>query len=209
MILTGDELSAKGFSQSCLLETEPSEEYSRSLDLPRRQREPVHLTPVCFLRIDMEKPDCEYKTFESMLKEDGFLVYTNVGCSMLPLLRQRRDIIEIRPLTAHPKKYDVVLYKRGDRYILHRIIAVRPDGYVIAGDHNTFKEYDVTDDMILGVMTRVIRDGKSVYMTDWRYKVYYHLWVDFYPVRVFVLRGKAKARRIAHRVRLLCNYWLF
>ena len=137
-----------------------------------------------------------------MLKEDGFLVYTNVGCSMLPLLRQRRDIIEIRPLAARPKKYDVVLYKRGDRYILHRIIKVLPDGYVIMGDHNTFKEYDVTDDMILGVMTRVVRDGKSITTTDWRYKLYYHIWVDFYPIRVFILKCKAKARGIAHRLKL-------
>ena len=93
-------------------------------------------------------------------------------------------------------------YKRSPQYILHRIIKVRPNnGYVIAGDHNTFKEYDVTDDMILGVMTRVIRDGKSIYPTDWRYKIYYHLWVDFYPIRVFILKMKAKMRAAACRLK--------
>ena len=151
--------------------------------------------------LDMEKPACEFKTFESLLEEDGFIVYTNVGCSMLPLLRQRRDIIEIRPIKSHPKKYDVVLYKRNDRYILHRIIKVLPDGYVIAGDHNTFKEYDVTDDMILGVMTRVIRDGKTITPDQPGYKFYYHLWVDFYPVRVLILKGKGKARGLARRLK--------
>ena len=149
----------------------------------------------------MEKPNCEFKTFESLLAEDGFIVYTNVGYSMLPLLRQRRDIIEIRPLAARPKKYDVVLYKRGDRYILHRVIKVLPDGYVIAGDHNTFKEYDVTDDMILGVMTRVIRDGKAITPDQPGYKFYYHLWVDFYPVRVAILRGKQLAWRAMRKVK--------
>ena len=143
----------------------------------------------------------EHASFEQLLDKDGYIVYTNIGNSMLPLLRQRRDIIEIRKKGSERcKKYDVVLYKRGDRYILHRIIKVLPDGYVIMGDHNTFKEYDVTDDMILGVMTRVVRDGKSITTTDWRYKLYYHIWVDFYPIRVFILRVKAVARRIARRV---------
>ena len=146
----------------------------------------------------------EVYTFEELLDEKGYLVYTNVGFSMMPLLRQRRDVIEIRKKEpGRCKKYDVVLYKRKDKYILHRVMKVTPTGYVIAGDHNTFKEYDVTDDMILGVMTRVIRDGKSVYPTDWRYKLYYHLWVDFYPVRVLILKLKAKAWGAAHRLKRL------
>ena len=86
-----------------------------------------------------EEPKAKVKTFEEMLSQDGYLVYTNVGCSMLPLLRERRDIIEIRP-KASPrcKKHDVVLYKRGDQYIIHRILCVLPDGYVIAGGPQHF-----------------------------------------------------------------------
>ena len=140
-------------------------------------------------------------SFEELLNESGYLVYTNVGTSMMPLLRQRRDIIEIRKKGPERcKKYDAVLYKRGAKYILHRIVKVRLDDYVIVGDHCVQKEYGITDDMILGVMTRVIRDGKSIYPTDWRYKLYCHLWVDFYPIRVFILKLKAKARAIARRL---------
>ena len=88
-------------------------------------------------------------TFEEILADKGYLVYTNVGYSMMPLLRQRRDIIEIHAKDKERcKKYDVVLYKRGSHYILHRIIKVLPDGYVIAGDNNTFVERDIKDDMI-------------------------------------------------------------
>lgn len=140
--------------------------------------------------------DVKTYTFEEMLDEKGYIVYTNVGASMLPLLRARRDIIEIRPARGRINRYEVALYKRGDKYILHRCLEKLPNGrYVFAGDHNIFKEYDVTDDMILGVMTRVIRDGKSISVTDWKYKVYYHLWCDFYPMRVLILRAKAKLIR--------------
>jgi len=111
---------------------------------------------------------------------------------MMPLLRQKKDIIEIRKKQgSRCKKYDAVLYKRGKQYILHRILKVLPDRYIVAGDHNTFIDPLVTDDMILGVMTRIIRDGKSITPDNFWYKVYVHLWCDFYPIRVFLLKAKS------------------
>ena len=140
----------------------------------------------------MEKPTARVISFEELLDEKGFIVYTNVGCSMLPLLREKKDVIEIRKKGPERcKKYDVVLYKRGEKYILHRILKVLPNGYIIAGDHNTFIETDITDDMILGVMTRVIRNGKNITPDNIRYKIYVHLWCDVYPVRIFLLKIKA------------------
>ena len=147
-----------------------------------------------------EEASFQFYTFEELLNKDGYIVYTNVGASMMPLLRQRRDIIEIRPVSGRVKKYDVVLYKVGEKYILHRVLKVCHNDYVICGDHNIRCEYGITDEQIMGVMTRVIRDGKSIYPTDWRYKLYCHLWVDFYPIRVFILKLKAKARAIVRRL---------
>lgn len=130
-----------------------------------------------------------YHSFEEMLRQDGYIVFTNVGISMLPLLRERRDVIEIRPKgPGRCSKYDVVLYRRGERYILHRVLKVLPEGYLIAGDHNTFVERDVTDDMILGVMTRVIRDGRSIRPTHWRYRLYVLLWCAPWQLRMPLLR---------------------
>ena len=148
------------------------------------------------------EPSVQYVTFEDLLEKDGYLVYTNVGCSMLPLLRQRRDIIEIRKKdpAVRCKKYDAVLYKRGDRYILHRILKVREKDYVICGDHNIWREYGITDEQILGVMTRVIRDGRSVTPDDWRYKLYVHLWCDFYPIRAAILYAKMLGRAAVRRL---------
>ena len=142
-------------------------------------------------------------TFEDIMKEKGYLVYTNVGVSMMPLLRERRDIIEIRPLQGRAKRYDVVLYKRGDKYILHRVLKVCPKDYVICGDHNIWREYGITDDQILGVMTRVFRDGKSIYPTDWKYKLYVHLWCDFYHIRAAILYVKMLIRIAGYRAKKL------
>ena len=138
-------------------------------------------------------------SFEEILDRDGVLVYTNVGTSMMPLLRQWRDIIEIRKKEPGLcKKYDVVLYKRNGQYILHRILRVLPSGYLIAGDNNYFVEQDITDVDILGVMKRVIRNGKNITMDNPLYLLYVHLWCDCYTLRMLFLRGM---RFIRHRRR--------
>ncbi len=150
-------------------------------------------------------PDKVY-TFEEILKTKGVLVYTNTGTSMLPLLRPRRDIIEIRAKdpAVRCKKYDAVLYKRGERYILHRVLKVRPQDYVIVGDHCIWREYGIRDSQILGVMTRVIRDGKTIdVQTDRRCRLYVHLWCDFYHVRAALLYAKMLAKAARRRIKAL------
>ena len=151
-------------------------------------------------------------TFEELLEKNGYLVYITVGTSMLPLLRQRRDIVEIRAKgSSRFKKYDVVLYKRGGKYILHRIIKVRPNDYVILGDHNITLEYGITDEQILGVMVRVIRNGREITPDNKLYKLYVHLWCNFYPVRIFILRGRGAISRrlpagLKKKIRNLLNH---
>lgn len=151
------------------------------------------------------KPSAQIYTFEDILEKDGYLIYTNVGYSMMPLIRQKRDIIEIRRKGPERcKKYDVVLYKRNDRYILHRILKVYPNGYLIAGDHCTFVEKDIKDENIIGIMTRVIRDGKSITPDNKLYKIYVHLWCDFYPIRMKLIPIKQKTiltlSKIKHKI---------
>ena len=141
-------------------------------------------------------------TIEEVIAEKGYIVYVNVGKSMMPLLRERKDLIEIhrKDPNIRCEKYDVVLYKRGNMNVLHRVLKVREKDYVICGDHNIRREYGITDDQIIGVMTRVIRDGKSIPVTDWKYRVYSHLWCDFFHVRVAILYAKMKAAALKRRL---------
>lgn len=130
-------------------------------------------------------------SIEDVLNQQGTLVHTNVGRSMLPLLRQGRDLMVIQKKGSQRcQKYDAVLYKRpsDNHYILHRILEVRENDYVLAGDNNTFKEYGITDAHILGILTAVIRDGKEIPVTDPKYLRYVHLWCDHCEVRMAMLR---------------------
>lgn len=59
--------------------------------------------------------------YEDYLEKNGSLTYTNVGISMLPLLRQGKDMFIVEKRDGNRcRKGDVVLYKSPpDRYILH------------------------------------------------------------------------------------------
>lgn len=131
-------------------------------------------------------------TFEEEIRRSGRIVYTNVGRSMMPLLRQHKDLMIIEKPSGRCKKYDVPLYRRDNgQYVLHRILKVRREDYVMCGDHCWTKEYGITDRHIIGVLTAVVRDGKTIPVTDRRYLAYVHLWCDFFYIRAFLLRLKA------------------
>lgn len=138
-----------------------------------------------------------YSSYEEELERTGNLVYTNVGDSMMPLLRQNRDLmIFVKKGAQRCKKYDAVLYKRPatGQYVMHRILKVRENDYVICGDNRWSRERGVTDDQILAIMTGVIRDGKKISVTDFKYQLYVHLWCDFFWIRGGILWLRHKIR---------------
>ncbi|MEI3172870.1 MAG: S24/S26 family peptidase [Lachnospiraceae bacterium] len=126
-------------------------------------------------------------TLKECLAQNGFLTYRIRGVSMQPMLRQGRDLFTVVPKGPERcKKYDVVLYRRpSDPYVLHRIIEVRPDSYVILGDNCIAKEYGIRDQDILGVLTSFQHNGHTVSVSDWRYRLYSRIWVFFQPMRIF------------------------
>lgn len=137
---------------------------------------------------------------ENILKDKGVFVSTTVGVSMYPMLRNRNDTIVIKPVTERLKKYDVPLYKRGDAYVLHRIIKVTPDGYVICGDNCMNKEYHVTDGDIIGVLSGFFRGNKEVDMSGLSYKAYCRIWVSCYPLRFVIKKCRLIMKRMIKRI---------
>lgn len=101
-------------------------------------------------------------SFEKVISEQGQLIYSNVGDSMYPLI-QPRDLLVIKKPKVPLKKYDIPLYKRGNgQYVLHRIVAVRDDGYVTCGDNRSVPEFGVMKKQIIGILTDIIRGGKTL-----------------------------------------------
>ena len=132
-------------------------------------------------------------TFEEVLEREGRLVYTNVGISMLPLLRQGKDLFVVEKRGPERLRAgDVVLYRRPpNQYVLHRIVKVRERDYVILGDNCVNREYGITDEDILGVLTGFVREGKHHTVTEKGYRLYSFLMVRGADVRIFFKRAVA------------------
>ncbi len=151
----------------------------------------------------MSKP--EQLSYEEVLEREGKLVAFNSGVSMLPLLRQGRDLMVIvKKGGERCKKYDAVLYKSGGRYVMHRVIKVRENDYVIVGDNCRIFEYGITDDDILGILVAVVRDGKrELKMDSLTCRGYAHLWCDLFPLRAFLIRIRELVRAVLRRLKRL------
>ena len=143
-------------------------------------------------------------SFEEILERDGMFIYTNVGDSMLPRIRQGQDLLMIKKRVNKPKKNDVILYRRDNgQYVLHRILYVRNHDYVICGDNRYGKEYGITDTHIVGILTAVIRDGKEVRLSGWKYRLYTLLWCDLFPIRSLLLRCRHVVRWMCRKTHIL------
>ncbi len=127
-------------------------------------------------------------TFEQELDAHGRIIYTNKGVSMLPLLRQGKDVMYIEKRTdCRCKKYDAVLFKRSNgQYVLHRITKVLDGGYFIIGDNCVTGEF-VLEQQVLGILKSIRRNQKTIQVTDFGYQCYVRIWR---PLRMTWLRAK-------------------
>ena len=111
-------------------------------------------------------------TIEEGIQKNGYHLATIHGDSMMPLLRNTRDVVKIVPAKGILKKYDLPLYKRPTgEYVLHRIVKVKKDHYIICGD-NRFLREKVPFDWIIGVAESIFRDDLEVTVDSPEYVAY-------------------------------------
>lgn len=147
------------------------------------------------------------ESFESVLERTGSLAYTNVGTSMLPFIRQGRDVMLIRRKGEERcKRLDAVLFRRpkasgDDAYVLHRVLRVKRDGtYWIVGD-NCFRGEIVPEERIIGILYAIVRDGKFIGIGNLHYCVMVHVLCDLWPVRFALLWLRSLVARIFGKIR--------
>jgi len=122
----------------------------------------------------MSELDAKAISLEEGIEKNGEVMVCTSGVSMYPMLRHRKDMVVVEKLTRPLKKYDVPVYRTpSGKVVMHRILKVLPDGYIIRGDNLFHKEYDVKDENILGVLKAFYRDGKYFdCATNRIYKIY-------------------------------------
>ena len=137
--------------------------------------------------------ETEKLKIEEILAEQGVYVGPTVGVSMLPMLKNRRDTIVVKPKAERLKRLDVALYRRGNDYVLHRVLAPIDGGYLIRGD-NCYVDERIPEEDVFGVLTEFFRKDKHIYCTDKKYLRYAEKRLKTYKTRRFFVRVKGKIK---------------
>ena len=141
------------------------------------------------------------RQYEEALEKYGYFASPPKGTSMLPLLREGEDVVEIRPCKT-VRVLDVILYRRanGD-LVLHRVVGKRRDGYVLRGDNQTVNEYGVKDAQIIGKLTAFHRKGKARDMRSLSLRLYGFVWWAIYPLRYAERAARALVGKLRRKLR--------
>ena len=118
------------------------------------------------------------------------------GVSMLPMLRQGKDAVELSPLPEKLKKYDLPVYRRENgQYVMHRVVAVKEDHYICLGD-NTVEFETIYPRQMIGVVSAFKRGDKRIELDHPGYRLYCRLWRLTRPARKLIFQMKGIARRL-------------
>lgn len=112
------------------------------------------------------------------------------GYSMYPLIVPGRDQMVIEPSNLDKiKRGDIALYRGFDgRLTVHRLHHKDHLGGYFVGDNMYDVEPVVNSDLIYGRVIEIIRNGKSIPVTNFLYKVITGVWLRMLPIRRPVVR---------------------
>ena len=81
------------------------------------------------------------------------------GKSMLPLLREGKDsVLLVKP--DEIKKNDIVLFVReSGQFVMHRIVKIKGDEYIMCGDYQCVLEHGIKKENIVAKVKGIYRDN--------------------------------------------------
>ena len=135
---------------------------------------------------------------QEQLDGTGWAYVQVIGTGMEPLLRPLRDMVVVEH--SHMiYRGDIVLVDRKDGlYSLRRVIRKGKNSFTVAGDNRRRRVKDLPCDRILGVVSRIQRDGRIISRRSLLLKIYTFMatWLA-YP-RIFRAKvfGKRQEKRI-------------
>jgi len=117
-----------------------------------------------------------------------------VGSSMWPTLRHGEVVVLV---DGAPRPGEVVAIEAGGRLVVHRLLRVESDRWILRGDANLRADAPVSRDALLGRVERVERGGEELQLA--KRPVAPLRWLVGVTRRVAALRGRARASRTPSR----------
>ena len=136
--------------------------------------------------------------FQEQLDAGKPVSFVPRGKSMLPMLKGGEDMIILEKPKGRLQMFDVALYYRRetDSYSVHRVVGFKKDKtYIMLGDNNFQREYGISDDDIVGVVTSYYHKGKMHSVNDLTYRLYREFWYYTRPPRNLFRRAKMSIKK--------------
>ena len=133
---------------------------------------------------------------EALLTEGKSIQIKPQGYSMYPLIVPGRDSVVIAPATAaFYRRGDVVLFRSTDKKLtLHRVLRRKKNAYYMVGDNQKEPEGPITRGQSIGVLTKIIRNGRSFSVKHPLYAVTANIWLLLRPCRPAISHAVAKLK---------------
>lgn len=123
-----------------------------------------------------------------LLNEEKEVRFTPSGISMRPFIEGDKDSVVLAPLGRLPKRGDILLarvtgYAGRSTYVLHRLIRIEGELYILQGDGNLMGEEQCRLEDIIGRVVRIeTPSGRRKPLTRGC------VWYALFPVRKWLLK---------------------
>ncbi len=142
--------------------------------------------------------------YREVLEEKGVLSFTPNGNSMWPFIKNHKQSVVIEKISRPIDRLDVLLYVRPDgAYVLHRVVEVLEDGYLMRGD-SQFVSEKISKEWVLGIMTFFYKGEKQISVQDQKYKKQVKRWyrdgaITKLKKKAFNFKGRVKNKLIRNK----------
>ena len=122
------------------------------------------------------------------------------GDSMRPLIRRGKDPVTIVPLRRELMKGDVVLFRLGERYVVHRVWQLKEGLVRTFGDNCWNPEPWFPEEQVLGQVMRYARGGRTHRLDTPAARAWGRMWMAIHPIRLCYKRLRSLAGRCYRKV---------
>lgn len=124
------------------------------------------------------------------------------GSSMSPFLCHHRDTVWFKAPDRKLRKGDMVFYQRSNgQFVMHRIYAIKKDGYYMVGDAQWEIEGPLDRAQIFAIITKAQRKGKMIGPGDFWWEFFARVWIRVLPLRRELRWLYGKLAFLKHRVK--------
>ena len=111
----------------------------------------------------MEKSGIDAKDIFENISDGENITLKVQGRSMQPFLYDGRDYVTLQKPKKPLKKGDVIVFKHGERYLIHRIVSFDSNGFITTmGDYTYFRETRIPPENVKAVLVSAVRNGKKL-----------------------------------------------